>query len=63
MAKGNDPHWMEKAFANSHGQFKAKAKAAGKSTEAFANATHKGKTARQANLVKTAAKINHARGR
>lgn len=63
MAKGSDPHWMEKAFANSHGQFKAKAKHAGMSTEAYANKPHKGKTARQANLVKTAAKINNARGR
>src|SRR5215468_10316587 len=49
--------WMQKAFANSHGQFKAKAKKAGKSTAAFArqelkagsNATTK--TKRQANLA------------
>ena len=27
-------HWMKAAFANSHGQFKAKAKKAGMSTEA-----------------------------
>lgn len=29
-------HWMKKAFANAHGQFKAKAKAAGESTAAYA---------------------------
>lgn len=59
----NDPHWMEKAFANSHGQFKAKAKRAGETTKQFANEKHTGKTARQANLVKTAAKVNRQRGR
>lgn len=63
MSKGSDPHWMEKAFANSHGQFKAKAKKAGMSTEAYAEKPHSGKTAKQANLVKTAAKVNHSRGR
>jgi hypothetical protein len=63
MARGSDPHWMEKAFANSHGQFKAKAKRAGESTKQFANEPHKGKTARQANLVKTVTKINRQRGR
>ena len=63
MAKGSDPHWMEKAFANSHGQFKAKAKKAGMSTQAYAAKPHSGQTAKQANLVRTAAKINHARGR
>ena len=57
MAK--DAHWMEKAFANSHGQFKAKAKAAGKSTAAMAKNPGKGastKTKRQANLAKIGAK-------
>lgn len=55
--------WMQKAFANSHGQFKAKAKKAGMSTSAYAKkVTKKGskastKTKRQANLAKTAAKI------
>ena len=50
---------MEKAFANSHGQFKAKAKAAGKSTAAMAANPGKGastKTKRQANLAKIGAK-------
>jgi hypothetical protein len=57
MAHGANAHWMEKAFGNSHGQFKAKAKRAGKSTEEFAreeshdpNASTK--TKRQANLAK-----------
>ena len=30
-------HWMKKAFENSHGQLKAKAEAAGKSTAEFAS--------------------------
>ena len=52
-------HWMQKAFANSHGQFKAKAKRAGKSTAEMA--AHPGKNAstktkRQANLAKLGAK-------
>ena len=55
--------WMAKAFANAHGQFKAKAKKAGMSTSGYAaKVTKKGssastKTKRQANLAKTAAKI------
>lgn len=49
-------HWMQKAFANSHGQFKAKAKRAGMGTEAFArkeknNPKASTKTKRQANLA------------
>lgn len=56
LAKGGkapDGHWMQKAFANSHGQFKAKAKAAGMSTKSFANKKSGagGKTGRQANLA------------
>ena len=59
-----DGHWMEKAFANSHGQFKAKAKAAGKTTAQMAANPGKGastKTKRQAALANTAAKINRGR--
>ena len=46
-------HWMAKAFANSHGQFKAKAKAAGESTSAYAHAHEhsKGKLGKQARLA------------
>ena len=59
MAQGSNAHWMEEAFANSHGQFKAKAKAKGESTAELA--AHPGKTAstktkRQANLAKLGAK-------
>ncbi len=51
-------HWMAKAFANSHGQFKAKAKAAGEGTEKFASekAHAPGKLGRQARLVLNAHK-------
>lgn len=54
----DDGHWMEKAFANSHGQFKAKAKKAGMSTEAYANKESgaKGKLGKQARLAKIGAK-------
>jgi hypothetical protein len=59
--------WMQKAFANAHGQFKAKAKKAHKSVAAYARAVTKAgskastKTKRQANLVKIAARINRRR--
>lgn len=62
MARGSNDHWMEKAFANSHGQFKAKSKAHGESTAAYAdkeshdpNASTK--TKRQANLAKLGARF------
>jgi hypothetical protein len=56
-----DGKWMEKAFANSHGQFKAKAKKAGMGTQAFAkkeaaSPSASTKTKRQANLAKLGAK-------
>ena len=46
-------HWMAKAFANSHGQFKAKAKAHGESTSQYAHQEEhaKGKTGKQARLA------------
>lgn len=45
--------WIQKATANSHGQFKAKAEAAGKSTHEFAeeHKGSKGKTGKQARLA------------
>jgi hypothetical protein len=51
MAKSKK--WMSKAFGNSHGQFKAKAKRAGMSTSAFAKAKEHapGKLGRQARLA------------
>jgi len=51
-------HWMQKAFSNSHGQFKAKAKKAGKTVREYvAMVTKPGSqasahTKRQANLAK-----------
>jgi hypothetical protein len=46
-------HWMQKAFANAHGQFKAKAKKAGESTSEYAHEKEhaKGKTGKQARLA------------
>jgi len=64
MADKKDGHWMEKAFANSHGQFKAKAKKAGKSTSAYATSVTKpnshasAKTKKQANLARIAERSN-----
>jgi hypothetical protein len=60
MAKGGGC-WMEKAFAGSHGQFKAKAKKAGMSTEKYASKeadspSASTRTKRQANLAKLGAK-------
>lgn len=51
-------HWMAGAFKNAHGQFKGKAKAAGKSTMEFAEAKKHapGKTGAQARLVLNAHK-------
>lgn len=59
MAKGSNDHWMQSAFSNAHGQFKAKAKAHGESTAEFAANPGKNastKTKRQANLAKLGAK-------
>ena len=45
--------WMKKAFENAHGQFKEKAKAAGKSTAEYASerAHAPGRTGAQARLA------------
>jgi len=51
-------NWIEKATANSHGQFAAKAKAAGMTTKQFAKKKHKGVTAKQAALAKTLLSFN-----
>ncbi len=47
--------WMKGAVENAHGQFKAKAEAAGKSTAEFASehAGDSGKTGKQARLAQT----------
>ena len=51
-------HWMAKAFANAHGQFKAKAKAAGESTAEYANEKKNapGKLGKQARLARAGMK-------
>jgi hypothetical protein len=53
-------HWMKKAFAGSHGQFKAKASRAGKSTSEFASehAGDKGKLGKQARLAEVGEKAS-----
>ena len=58
-------HWMKKAFAGSHGQFKAKAERAGESTKEFAKGalaegSHAStKTKRQAALAERGMEANH----
>jgi hypothetical protein len=57
---GAGGRWMSEAFSNAHGQFTAKAKAAGMSTMEYAEkvtgpkSTASTKTKRQAQLVKNA---------
>jgi len=55
LRAGHNTNWIAKATANSHGQFRAKAKAAGMSTRAYADkeAGAPGKTGKQARLAKT----------
>ena len=61
MAK--ERHFMAKAFANAHGQFKAKAKAAGESTREFAeeHKHSKGRTGQQARLALVGMRASHKR--
>ena len=58
MAKSK--YWMKKAFDNSHGQFKAKAKAAGESTAEFAKKKENspGKLGKQARLAEVGMKAS-----
>ena len=53
--------WIAKAFANSHGQFKAKAKAAGESTSEYAHEKEhtKGKVGKQARLALVGMRAKH----
>jgi len=55
-------HWMKEAFSNSHGQFKAKAKAAGESTGAYAREHEhsKGKLGKQARLAEVGMRTHKA---
>jgi hypothetical protein len=57
--------WMKEAFANSHGQFKAKAEHAGKSTAEFAKEHEhdKGKTGQQARLAEVGMNASHKKSR
>lgn len=60
-------HWMKKAFANAHGQFKAKAKKAGMTTRRFAvkvlgkKSKASTRTKRQANLALQGMKASRRR--
>jgi len=53
-------HWMKAAFAGSHGQFKAKAAKAGKSTAQFASEKEDapGKLGKQARLAEVGMKAS-----
>lgn len=55
--------WMKAAFAGAHGQFKAKAAAAGESTRAFAEKKKHagGLTGKQANLALAGMNAHHSR--
>lgn len=52
-------HWMAEAFKNAHGQFSAKAKAAGKSTAEYAKEKYHapGRLGRQARLAAIASRV------
>lgn len=54
-------HWIKKATEGSHGQFRAKAEHAGKSTLAYAHEHDRGssKTAKQARLAEKLISISH----
>lgn len=61
MAERKKKNWIKKATDNSHGQFKAKAEAAGKSTKSYAE-EHKhdsGKTGKQARLALALMGVSH----
>jgi hypothetical protein len=55
LRAGHNTNWIAGATKNSHGQFRAKAQAAGMSTRAYANkeAGASGKLGKQARLAKT----------
>lgn len=63
MAKSKK--WMSKAFAGSHGQFKAKAEKAGKSTAEFAREKEHapGKLGKQARLAEAGMAAHHGKSR
>jgi hypothetical protein len=53
--------WIKDATSNAHGQFRAKAEAAGKTTREFAKEHEhdSGKTGKQARLAETLMGMNH----
>lgn len=57
--------WVKKATENAHGQFRAKAERAGKSTREFAKEHEhdSGKTGAQARLAETLMGMNHGKKR
>ena len=59
--EGKKKKWMKQAFANSHGQFKAKAEHAGESTSAYAHEHEhdKGRTGKQARLAEVGMAAHH----
>lgn len=64
MAMADKPrrkNWVKSATANSHGQFRRKAEAAGKTTRAFAKEhdSDKGKTGAQARLAENLMGLSH----
>lgn len=56
-------NWIKKATANSHGQFRRKAQAAGKTTREFAKEHEhdSGKTGAQARLAENLMGVSHGR--
>lgn len=61
-------NWIAQATANGHGQFAAKAKAAGMSTRAYAQKEKNSKSAskvtkKQAQLAATLMGLNHKKGK
>ncbi len=58
---GKRKNWIKSATSNAHGQFKAKAEAAGKTTRAFAaeHAGDSGKTGQQSRLAETLMGMHH----
>lgn len=63
MVEKTKKKWMKEAFANSHGQFKAKAEHAGKSTSTFAHEHEhdSGAMGKQARLAEVGMNAAHHR--
>lgn len=63
MAEKRKKKWIKAATENAHGQFAAKAKAAGETTREFAkeHAGDSGKTGKQARLAETLMSMGHKR--